>query len=122
MCWNAEKQLQAIDSVSLTLVLMPVGKASGIPVRVILKGTQCVCVVCVVWGHVVVRVCSVCVYSRSHMFTLIEAIPHSLALCTLPGSLQPFVFCKIPHQHYLSRMISADWSKKQFICRRLQVS
>ena len=45
MCLNAEKQLQAIDSVSLTLVLMPVGKASGIPVRVILKGIQCVCVV-----------------------------------------------------------------------------
>lgn len=31
-----------MDSVCLTLALMPVGKASGIPVGAILKGTQCV--------------------------------------------------------------------------------
>lgn len=48
------KQLQAIDSVCLTLVLMPVGKASGIPIGVILKGSVCewVCVCACACVHV----------------------------------------------------------------------
>lgn len=67
--------LQAIDSVCFTLVLMPVGKAAGIPTGVIITGTQCVCVC-----------------SHSHILIIIKAIPHSFGLCTPHGNLQPFVF------------------------------
>ena len=76
MCLNAEKQLQAIDSVSLTLVLMPVGKASGIPVRVILKGIQCVCVVWCVCVCVCVCVCGWMVGGRVVVQVCVLTEPH----------------------------------------------
>lgn len=86
-CW---KQLQAIDSVCLTLGLLPVGKASGIPTGVILKGAVCLCAQ--VYIFMQPRV-----YYNQHL-----SLFHCLYTARLSAGF--FVFWKMPCYHNLSLM------------------